>query len=203
MRKADNDGLNLDDLKRSMEECGLGDVSIVPLPSFILFTMFTQGEETFGSVLKTLHPTARDLEMNSFEASSVDTTVLLNEFSPQLVTSNNNLNTNNDFIPDPSANVFDEQGRFKEYCRKQLEALTAIRQEILRDEQERLDMTDLNKFHFWNRMMQLERQKHAEQVAELKLQIRELEGKLDDVMNTIYLVLFYPFLCLNTHVGAR
>ena len=43
----------------------------------------------------------------------------------------------------------------------------------------------------------------VEQVAELKLQIRELEGKLDDVMNTIYLVLFYPFLCLNTHVGAR
>jgi hypothetical protein len=96
------------------------------------------------------------------------------------------------FIPNPNEPATQERQRLQEYCRKQLEALTCIRKEILRDEQDTLDMTSVSKFHFWNKMLQKERQVHAEEVAELKLKIRELRSALDEVMDVLYLV---PFSC--------
>lgn len=125
---------------------------------------------------------------------SVDTTMLLNDYNPRHPTEYTvDAPTATDFIPDPQGSPLLERQRLQEYCRRQLEALTCIRKQVLRDEQDTLDMTELNKFQFWNRMLQKERQLHAEEVAELKLQIRELQTCLDEIMDVIYLVPPYMY----------
>ena len=138
------------------------------------------------------------------DTMSVNTTMLLNDYNPPSLrphTNDHNTTTyNTDFIPDPQGQPLLERQRLQEYCRRQLEALTCIRKQVLRDEQDTLDMTELNKFQFWNRMLQKERQLHAEEVAELKLQIRELQTCLDEIMDVIYLVLLYSCIMPNHHV---
>lgn len=134
---------------------------------------------------------------------SVDTTMLLNDYAvgaiPPQPASDLPLP---DYTLDPHSPPHLERQRLQEYCRRQLEALTSIRKQILREEQDTLDMTELSKFQFWNRMLQKERQAHAEEVAELKLQIRELQSCMDEIMDVIYLVpvfsIYIMYQCVDS-----
>lgn len=121
---------------------------------------------------------------------SVDTTMLLEEYSPPRFVSKPSppQQAANEFIADPNASVQSERQRFQEYLCKQLELLTGIRKQLLRDEHDDLDVEKLNKFQFWKKILLKERQACAEQIAELKLEVRELRTILDEIQDQIYLV---------------
>lgn len=130
--------------------------------------------------------------------------MLLNEFHlPERLPPSVQPADSSAFTLDPNAELHSERHRFQEYCRRQLEALTAIRSEILVEEQDGLDVANLSKFQFWNKMMQKERQIHAEEVAELKLHMRRLQELLDDIQSQIYLVHSLPSYSIAHQSSTR